>query len=232
MNRFADDINAPSLDGVKAVFFDLDGSLVDSMWIWGAIDIEYLSQFGLEKPDDLQSKIEGQSVVETARYFQERFNINDPVEVMIDRWNEMAFDKYTNDVFVKEGGVEFLKYCFDKGIKLGVCSSNSKTLLFQVLKKRGIFDYFDIIISGEDVEKGKPDPECYLKAASFVGVRPENCLVFEDLVKGIDAGNAAGMITCAVEDEYSVPQRDEKIKAADHYITDYWCILKNYGIDH
>ena len=218
--------NPPVMDDIKAVFFDLDGSLVDSMWIWGDVDIDYLAKFGIERPDDLQRNIEGMSVVETALYFKKRFNISDSVEHMISVWNDMAFDKYMNDVFVKEGGLEFIDYCVKNNIKLGVCSSNSKTLLNAVLEKNGILDRFDIIVSGEDVNRGKPDPECYLKAAGYVNVEPSQCLVFEDLVKGIEAGNAAGMITCAVEDEYSRPQLEEKIRSADYFIFDYRSILR------
>ena len=220
--------NPPLLDDIKAVFFDLDGSLVDSMWIWGSIDDDYLSEYGIDKPLDLQSDIEGMSVVETAVYFQNRFHIDEPVEVMIGRWNDMAFDKYANEVLVKEGGLEFIKYCTDQGIKLGICSSNSRKLLETVLKKHGIFDFFDVIISGEDVCKGKPEPECYLNAARQVGVPVQNCLVFEDLVKGIEAGNRAGMITCAVEDDYSNDQWEEKVKNSDYCIRDYHSILNAY----
>lgn len=215
----------PVLDDIQAIFFDLDGSLVDSMWIWGSIDDDYLGGFGIERPADLQSQIEGMSVVETALYFKQRFDLTGSVEDIIGIWNDMALDKYTNEVFVKEGGLEFLDHCRSRNIKLGVCSSNSRKLLDTVLKKRGIYDYFDVIISGEDVKKGKPDPECYLTAAKRVNVDPRNCLVFEDLVRGIEAGKAAGMTTCAVEDDYSESQWDEKVKIADYCIADYHCII-------
>ncbi len=219
------DFVPPVLDDIKAVFFDLDGSLVDSMWIWGSIDDDYLSEFGIERPSDLQSDIEGMSVVETALYFKERFDISESVEEIIGIWNDMALEKYTNEVFVKEGGLEFLEYCITRKIRLGVCSSNSRKLLDTVLKKRGIYDYFDVIISGEDVNRGKPDPECYLKAAELVNVDPHNCLVFEDLLRGIEAGRAAGMVTCAVEDDYSKDQWFEKVRSADYCISDYHCII-------
>ncbi|MCR4787917.1 MAG: HAD family phosphatase [Lachnospiraceae bacterium] len=220
--------NPPDLKDIKAVFFDLDGSLVDSMWIWGSIDDEYLSRFGIKRPADLQSKIEGMSVVETALYFKERFSIKESPEDIIKMWNDMAFDKYANEVFVKEGGIEFLDYCSENGIRLGICSSNSKKLLQTVLKKHDIYDLFDVVISGEDVNKGKPDPECYLSAADKVGVDPRYCLVFEDLVRGIEAGKAAGMKTCAVRDDYSEKQWDEKVECADYCISDYHDILVKY----
>ena len=78
----------------KAFLFDLDGTLVDSMWIWESIDVEYLDRFGLELPEDLHSCIEGMSFSETAQYFKERFSIPDTLEKMKSDWNRMAWEKY------------------------------------------------------------------------------------------------------------------------------------------
>ena len=78
----------------KGVIFDLDGTLVDSMWMWEAIDIEYLARFGIELPPDLQKKISGMSFSETAVYFKETFKIPDSLEKIKQTWNEMAFYKY------------------------------------------------------------------------------------------------------------------------------------------
>ena len=91
------------MDGIEAVIFDLDGSLVDSMWIWKDIDIEYLGRFGLEPPAGLQSEIEGMSFSETAGYFKERFRLPDSVEKIKEDWNRMAWDKYMSQVPLKEG---------------------------------------------------------------------------------------------------------------------------------
>ena len=68
------------LDRIKAVIFDLDGTLVDSMWMWEDIDIEYLGRYGLSCPEDLQKAIEGMSFTETAVYFKERFGLPDSIE--------------------------------------------------------------------------------------------------------------------------------------------------------
>lgn len=215
------------LDGIKGVIFDLDGSLVDSMWIWKSIDIEYLKSFGIECPQGLQKDIEGLSVLETAKLFKSRFDIKEPEDVIIGRWNEMAFDKYKNEVELKDGAYDFLSYCGENAIRLGIASSNSKELLYTVLKRRGVFDKFSVIISGLDVEKGKPDPECYLKAAGRMGVSPEECLVFEDITRGIEAGLNAGMRVCAVEDAYSEYQRAEKLELSHYYIKDFTDIIEN-----
>lgn len=209
------------LEGIEAVLFDLDGSLVDSMWIWRDIDIEYLGRFGIELPQSLQREIEGMSFSETARYIKEKFQIPDTIEQMKADWNRMAWDKYTQEVPLKAGAGEFVTYCKNSGIKLGIATSNSRELVENVIGVLGISDCFTCIVTGCEVNKGKPAPDVYLEAARRCGVSPEKCLVFEDIVAGIMAGKAAGMKVCAVDDVYSAYQLSEKKKLADYFIHDY-----------
>ena len=210
------------LQDIKAVIFDLDGSLVDSMWIWKDIDIEYLGRFGIEIPDGLQKDIEGKSFSETAVYFKERFQIPDSLEQMKEDWNQMAWDKYVNEVMLKPGVGDFLNYCIGHGIKLGIATSNSRALVEAVADARGFGKNFDCIMTACEVEKGKPSPDIYLAVADRLGVDPVQCLVFEDITAGIMAGKNAGMRVCAVEDTYSLHQTGDKKKLADYYIRDYY----------
>lgn len=209
------------LKEIDVVLFDLDGSLVDSMWLWRDIDIEYLGRYGIPLPEGLQADIEGMSFSETAVYFKKRFQLPRTLEEIKKDWNQMAWDKYTQQVPLKPGAAEFVHNCQRHKIRLGIASSNSRELIENVLKVHGILDFFDAIVTGCDVEKGKPAPDIYLEAARLCKVRPERCLVFEDIVAGILAGKAAGMKVCAVEDEYSLYQEKEKRELADYYIKDY-----------
>ena len=202
---------------LEAVIFDLDGSMVDSMWMWRAIDIEYLGRFGIELPENLQACIEGMSFSETAVYFKERFCLPDDLDTIKADWNQMAWDKYTYEVPVKEGVTDLLQYCLDHGIKVGIATSNSRELVENVVKARHLDQYFDCIMTGCDVAKGKPAPDIYLAVAKELNVTPENCLVFEDIIPGIQAGKAAGMRVCAVYDKYSEHQDEEKHRLADYY---------------
>lgn len=209
------------LTNIDAVLFDLDGSLVDSMWLWKDIDVAYLGRFGISVPEGLQEEIEGMSFSETAVYFKERFQLPSSIEEIKEEWNRMAWDLYTHQVPLKAGAEAFVKHCHQNGIRLGIASSNSRALIENVLSVHGIINDFDCIVTACDVEKGKPAPDVYLEAARSCGVRPERCLVFEDIVPGIMAGKAAGMKVCAVEDEYSMYQEQEKRSLADYYIRDY-----------
>ena len=209
----------------KAFLFDLDGTLVDSMWIWESIDVEYLGRFGLELPDNLQSSIEGMSFSETARYFKERFSIPDSLEEMKADWNRMAWEKYMHEVPLKPGVRDFLAYHRARGVKMAVATSNSRELAEAVIAVHGLTDIFDTIVTGCDVEHGKPSPDIYQEAAARLGVAAPECLVFEDIVAGIRAGKNAGMEVAAVEDAYSLYQIEQKKELADMYIADYTVLL-------
>lgn len=209
------------LKNIDAVIFDLDGTLVDSMWMWKQIDIEYLSQFDLELPDNLQTEIEGMSFSETAGYFKNRFQLKATIEEIKAAWNEMAYQKYRHEVPFKEGALEFLKYLKKQRIKTGIATSNSKALVDAVVERYGITELFDSIHTSCEVEKGKPAPDIYHLVAKDLEVEPDRCLVFEDVVNGIKAGKNASMKVCAVYDDFSQGADREKRKLADYYIRDF-----------
>ena len=212
---------------IKAVIFDLDGSLVDSMWMWKAIDIEYLGRFGIQIPDDLQDCIGGKSFTETATYFKERFQLPDSLQQIKDDWNRMAWDKYTYEVPLKEGVEDLLKECKRRDIRLGIATSNSRELVDNIVTVHHLEQYFTSIITGCEVAHGKPAPDIYLAVADALQVAPEECLVFEDIIEGILAGKAAGMKVCAVHDEFSIPQEEEKRKLSDYYTYHFRELLEN-----
>lgn len=202
---------------IEAVIFDLDGSLVDSMWIWKSIDVEYLGRFGIPLPNNLQECIEGKSFSETAAYFKERFRLPDEIDTIKADWNHMAWDKYTYEVPLKEGVRELLQYCKEHGIRMGIATSNSRELVENIVTVHHLEQYFTCVMTGCDVAKGKPSPDIYLAVAEALGVNPERCLVFEDIIPGIQAGKAAGMKVCAVYDQYSEYQEAGKRELADYY---------------
>ncbi|MBR4724463.1 MAG: HAD family phosphatase [Lachnospiraceae bacterium] len=209
------------LNDIKAVIFDLDGTLVDSMWMWREIDIEYLARFGIELPDDLQKCISGMSFSETAEYFKERFKIDDDTETIKNTWNEMAWDMYAHRVGLKRGVLDFVKKLKRNGIKTGIASSNSRELVETVLDSLGIGEYFDEIHVSCEVEHGKPFPDIYLLVAEKLNTEPSKCLVFEDIMEGIEAGHAAGMKVCSVYDDFSANENERIRTASDYYIEDY-----------
>ncbi len=209
------------LKNIQAVFFDLDGTLIDSMHVWKDIDIEFLGTYGYELPPNLQSEIEGMAFSETAVYFKERFELPLTLQEIMACWNRMAYRKYSEEIGYKPGAFTFLKQLKEQNIRTCICTSNSKELVQAVGEHIGFIPYFDEIITSCEVGAGKPAPDIYLEASRRVGVAPEHCLVFEDTIAGITAGKRAGMKVCAVEDAFTAPKRDLKKQLADYYIEDY-----------
>ena len=213
------------LENKQAVIFDLDGTLVNSMWVWNAIDLEFLGKYGYFPDEEMQHSIEGMSFTETAVFFKEYYGLQETVEEIGETWNEMAEEKYRTQVELKPGIRPFLALLKDRGIRVGIASSNSRRLIEEVLRARGIREYFSVIRTGCEVGKGKPEPDIYLSVAQELGVEPEKCLVFEDVPMGILAGKRAGMEVCAVEDDFSASQREKKHQMADYYIETYQELL-------
>lgn len=209
----------------KAVIFDLDGTLVDSMWMWKAIDVEYLARYNLECPDDLQKEIEGMSFSETAAYFKKRFAIADSLEQIKEAWIQMSIEKYRNEVTLKPGARAFLDYITENGMAAGIATSNGQAMVDAVLDALDIRRYFKVVATACEVAAGKPAPDIYLSVADRLQVEPSACVVFEDVPAGIQAGKNAGMTVFAVEDEFSMDMREEKEQLADYYIKDYYELL-------
>ena len=209
------------LDHIKAVIFDLDGTLVDSMWMWEDIDIEYLGRYGLSCPEDLQKAIEGMSFTETAVYFKERFGLPDSIEEIKEAWIAMSLEKYEKEVPLKPGAREFLEELAARGIPAGIATSNGRDMVDAVLESLQIRPFFQVIATACEVAAGKPAPDIYLEVARRLQAEPSRCMVFEDVPAGILAGKRAGMRVCGVEDAFSTGMREEKIELADFYIDDY-----------
>ncbi|MCT4545435.1 MAG: HAD family phosphatase [Vallitalea sp.] len=209
------------LNNIKAVLFDLDGTLVDSMWVWEGLDIRYLSKYNINPPKTLQEEVDGMSFTETAEYFKKIFDITDSIEEIKDEWNEMAKEYYMTKVNLKDGVLDFLEYLKKNNIVMGIGSSNSTELVNLTIERHNISKYFTSVRTSCEVEKGKPAPDIYLKVAEDLNVEPEECLVFEDIPKGITAGKDAGMKVCAIYDDYSKNLDDIKRSLADYYIDDF-----------
>lgn len=213
------------IENIKAAVFDLDGTLIDSMWVWTDIDLEFLGKHGYALPDDLQKDIEGMSFEETAGYFLQRFPLPYTLEELKKIWIEMSWERYLNEVPLKPGVELFLRELKKRNISMAIASSNSIELVEAVLKVHGIRDYFQAVHTCSEVCSGKPCPDIYLLAAKSLGVTPDECLVFEDVPMGLLAGKRAGIKTCAVADTFSESQETEKRQLADYYIHSYEQIL-------
>lgn len=209
------------MQNIKAAIFDLDGTLVDSMWVWEQIDIDYLSAIGHKVPNNLKDEITHLSFNETALYFKNRFKLENSVEEIINSWNTMALDYYSNKIKLKKGVSEYLKKLKENNIKIALATSNSTPLLEATLRNNGIYHYFDAITTTDEVRRNKAYPDIYLLSANKLNISPKDCVVFEDIVQAINGAKLAGMKVIAVYDKSSENQKEELMKLSDKYINDY-----------
>ena len=209
------------LKDIQGAIFDLDVTLLDSMWIWEQIDIDYLSQKVHNVPKNLKDEINHLSFQETANYFKNTFNIEDSIEEIQNTWHKMAYDHYNNNVTLKPGVMTFLNYLKENRIKIGLATSNSTELLTAGLRSTGIEKYFDQITITDEVKKGKNNPDVYLLAAKKLGVEPNKCIVFEDILEAVNGAKLANMKVVAIYDKAAEYQKEMLISTADKYITDF-----------
>jgi len=211
----------------KAIIFDFDGTLVDSMNMWTDIDIEYLGRYGKTFSEDLQRDIEGMSTAEMCVYFRERYQIPQTNEEMINAWTEMSRHKYLYEIGLKAGVREFLEHCREKKIRMAIATSTELDIAIPCLKTHGIDGYFETVATTTEAGIGKPDPAVFLLAAKRLGLEPSECIAFEDLPAGIRAAKAAGMTVIAVDDSFSHDREEEKRELADRYIKDFFELLSD-----
>ena len=218
-----------TLEKIKALIFDLDGTLMDSMWVWEDIDKEYLGRFGHAPTKDMQRAIEGMSFTETAAYFIRRFRLPLSMDEIKAAWTEMSIDKYRNEVPVKPGAIRLLEYARDHGILCGIATSNGSDMVEAVLASRNIKPYFQVVTTACEVKEGKPSPDIYLKVAADLGADPKECLVFEDVPAGALAGKRAGMTVCGVADQAAEHLRGEMAELTEYFIEDFRQLFDEAG---
>ena len=209
------------LENVDAALFDMDGTLVDSMWMWAKIDREIMEKRGIPFDRHFQIEIEGMSYNQTVAYMKERFGLKESIDEIKAEINDLAMEKYEFEVTYKPGALDFLKECRKEGIKGGMSTSNSEELLSACERNLHFMEYFQSVRTTNEVENSKPFPDCYLLNAEDLKVEPSRCVVFEDIIPGIQAGLAAGMRVIAVKDDYSIPVEDEKSRLSDGFISDF-----------
>lgn len=186
---------------LEAILFDCDGVIADSEEFWNQIDHEHLKFYGVSNyQGEYKEFVIGKSFYLSDAFYREKFAIEATVEAMMEQRTGVAKRFYAETIPTFEGVAEVLRSLKADGLKIALATSSVSALILPFLKRHGIDILFDAIITGEMVKNGKPNPDIYLLAAESVGAKPENCLVIEDALAGLQAGNAAGCLTVAIPD--------------------------------
>ncbi len=229
------------LRGKKAVFFDLDGTLIDSIGVWNETDrILYRELTGAEgdpavlqaQRDEALRRFQGEDdpYMHYCALLREKYGVQASAEQLYQRRYAIA-RALQRDMDYKPGADRFLGALKASGYTLALTTTTRRRSIDtyrtespRIAAKAPLDRTFDRIYACEDVRRIKPDPEVYLLAMEELGLEPARCLVFEDALVGVQAARAAGLEVCAVYDRHADPDRDA-INALAHWQADGWLTL-------
>lgn len=206
--------------------FDLDGTLLDSMGVWRQIDIDFLGRRGFEVPADYLVEITAKGFEDAAVYTIERFSLNETKEDIIAEWFAMAVDAYSNHVKTKPYVAEYLEQLKREGIKIAAATSSDRRLFEPCLVHNDILKYFDAVTVTDEVKRAKGFPDVYQNAAEKLGLTASDCVVYEDILKGVTGAKMDDFYVVGVEDIHSAYEQEEIRRAADLYITSFQELLE------
>ena len=179
---------------IKALIFDMDGTIVDNMAVHTAVWLDILSEFGITMTAaEFQAAIAGRTNAETLRLLLNP----DITEAEITRLAQLKEERYREQYRATmqplAGLLPLLQTARQAGLRLAVATAAGKDNIDFVMNGLQLWERFDAIVGADDVARGKPHPDLFLLAAERINIAPEQCLVFEDAMTGIEAARRANM---------------------------------------
>jgi len=203
---------------IRYAIFDLDGTLLDSMWIWENIDLELLMKYGKIPSPALREKIRTMSVKDACEFFKDELSLSASVEEMIGIIGKIAEEKYEKEVRPKKYVPEMLRNFSENGVRMCVATASLRKNALTVLRKFDLLRYFDFILAADDVKTSKDDPEIFNLCAEKLGVSPGRIVVFEDSFQAAQTAKKAGFPVCGVYDRFSREETENLKSFCDFYI--------------
>jgi HAD superfamily hydrolase (TIGR01509 family) len=194
-------------DAYEAVIFDLDGTLADSMRLWGRVCADWLLRRGKEPEKNLEAALASLSLSQAADYVIKNYHVPLPPAAVTGQWGEAVLAEYRERVPLKPGAANLVRSLARRGMRLAIATSCFPGACETLLARCRIRNYFSALVYTDEVKDeagqtlNKTFPQVWLAAAARLGTPPEKCLVFEDLYAAIRGVRAAGMGIAAVWDE-------------------------------
>lgn len=203
----------------KFAIFDMDGTLTDSMGVWNQVAEEYITGLGFRYSAELMERTAHLTMLDSAALFVEYYKLPKSPEQAALEIDALMEAHYAADIPLKPGAQAFLERMRAAGVRMCVASSTAQPLIDTCLRRLEVRDYFQFLLSAEEVGAGKDKPDVYLEAARRLGSIPQDTLVFEDAVYAAQTAKSAGFQVAAVYDEFSAGDQEALKKIADCYIT-------------
>lgn len=185
----------------KAVIFDLDGTLADSMQVWERILPLWAERQGLRLPGDHAHAVAAMTLPQAARYVMGLAGGRYTQEQLLEQWSAQLAGMYAGEVRPKPGAGALLRALQGRGMPMALATSSDRRACMGFLRANDMERYFSAVVFSGDVGKDKSHPDVYLRCAELLGVPPGDCVALEDLPEAIRGARAAGMDTVAVHDE-------------------------------
>ena len=199
--------------------FDMDGTLTDSMGVWNQLAEEYITGLGYVYSPQVMESTAHLTVLDSAAIFVEHYRLSKTPEQVAREINALMEAHYRTDIPLKPGARTVLERLAAAGVKMCVASSTSPELLDICLRRLGVRDFFQFLLSAEEVGAGKDRPDVYLEAARRLGGTPENTMVFEDVIFAARTAKSAGFQVAAIYDTSSAADQEALRGVADCYLT-------------
>ncbi len=206
---------------MKGAIFDLDGTLLDSMWFWKGLANNYLLSIDIEPPTDLRDTLKKLSLLEGCHYLKERFKLDKTPKEINDEMEILLSKQYVENFQLKPYVHEILEDLKNRNIKMCLATATEDRLVEMAFKRLGIGDYFEFIQTSNRVGIGKNDPRFFEIATERLELSPKDIWVFEDALHCIISAKHCGLNVVALSDEAATEDLDEIKKYADMYIDDF-----------
>jgi HAD superfamily hydrolase (TIGR01509 family) len=187
---------------IKAVIFDMDGTLIDSELHWVTAETEFLNKYNIRLTPEHAQKVTGRSLHESVALLKEEFGLTATVEELLTEKNRASETIYTYKAKALPGATELIMAVKKFGKKSAIASGSSIDRITMIVDRMGWQGKFDEIISSDHVNYiGKPDPAIYRYTLDLLELKPEECVVIEDSVNGVLSAKGAGIPCVAVVNE-------------------------------
>ncbi len=199
---------------LKAILFDLDGTLIDSEHFYFDCWNEILAEWGAALTfDDWVDNYAGTTLRVNAKKLSDKYGITMPLDELIDRREQLTIQRFkSTDVALMPYALELIEFFAAKGLTMAIATSSLRKDVEAIFERNGLAHYFKLIITRSDITNGKPHPESYLTCCEQLGFAKNECIVFEDTINGLTAAKAAGLTCYAVQ---SNTIEHHKLQAAD-----------------
>ena len=208
-------------DQKQNFIFDMDGTLVDSMYVWDNLMEDFLKRHGYETPPALQREVASMSLKQSSALVSEMFDLGLSANEIYEEWRGMIYDGYAHSIKAKPGAKEYLEMIKNQGKSIALATANARELTEVCLKNNGMLEYFDVLVFADDVGKGKSSPDIYIETMRQIGAETENTVLFEDILEALNTARKIGLDVVIAADAASASDREELQKSADIYITNF-----------